>query len=126
MHRVRVPSDRSPGADIGLKFLIDHQLPPSLARLLERELGQEALHVREIGLREASDAEVWRYLSESGRVLISKDEDFTAIVRHRPGAALIWVRVGNCRRDYLLNLFRENWPRMIELLQSGQRLIELR
>jgi predicted nuclease of predicted toxin-antitoxin system len=43
-----------------VKFVVDAQLPPALARLL-REVGCDAFAVREIGLREASDAEIWRY-----------------------------------------------------------------
>jgi predicted nuclease of predicted toxin-antitoxin system len=39
-----------------VKFVVDAQLPPALARLL-REAGCDASAVREIGLREASDAE---------------------------------------------------------------------
>ena len=43
-----------------MKFVIDAHLPPALARLL-READCDAFAVREIGLREASDAEIWRY-----------------------------------------------------------------
>jgi predicted nuclease of predicted toxin-antitoxin system len=38
-----------------VKFVVDAQLPPALARLV-REAGCDAFAVREIGLREASDA----------------------------------------------------------------------
>ena len=48
-----------------MKFVVDAQLPPALARLL-REAGCDAFAVREIGLREASDA----------AAIITKDEDF--------------------------------------------------
>ena len=40
-----------------MKFIVDAQLPPALARLLG-ESGYDAFAVREIGLREASDAEI--------------------------------------------------------------------
>ena len=48
-----------------MKFVVDAQLPPALARLL-REAGCDAFAVREIGLREASDAEIWRYAVQQG------------------------------------------------------------
>ena len=41
-----------------MKFIIDAQLPPSLAAAL-RQLGCEAVAVREIGLREAKDSAIW-------------------------------------------------------------------
>ncbi len=51
-----------------MKFVVDAQLPPALARLL-REVGCDAFAVREIGLREANDAEIWRYaVRETGLI----------------------------------------------------------
>ncbi len=88
-----------------MRFLVDNQLPPALARL-NADFDSEGFHVADIGLRDASDAEVWSYVSRDGSVLISKDEDFANMVLHRPTAKLIWVRFGNCRRAFLLDLFR--------------------
>lgn len=42
-----------------MKFLIDNQLPPALARLIRLDLGAEAAHVADIGLRDATDTELW-------------------------------------------------------------------
>ena len=58
-----------------MKFIVDAQLPPALARLL-CELGQEAVAVRDVGLREADDGPIWQYALEHGAVIVSKDEDF--------------------------------------------------
>lgn len=109
-----------------MTFLVDNQLPPALAHLIQTELGSSALHVSDVGLRDASDAEVWSYASQIQAVLISKDEDFADIVIQVPTAKLIWVRIGNCRKIVLLNLFRQLWPRILELLETGDRVIELR
>jgi len=54
-----------------VKFVVDAQLPPALARLL-REAGGDAFAVREIGLREASDAEIWRYAVQRQAAIIKK------------------------------------------------------
>lgn len=109
-----------------MTFLIDNQLPPALARFICTELGCEARHVTDVGLREASDAEVWRYASTNGFVLVSKDEDFTHMALRDSNTRLIWVRVGNCRRVFLLDLFRRLWPNLLERLGSGDRFIEIR
>ncbi|HEV3210129.1 MAG TPA: DUF5615 family PIN-like protein [Chthoniobacterales bacterium] len=47
-----------------MKFVVDAQLPPALARLL-REAGCEA-----------NDAEIWRYALQQQAAIITKDEDF--------------------------------------------------
>ena len=105
---------------------MDNQLPPALARLLQDDLGCEAAHVVDIGLRDASDIEIWTYTSERGCILISKDEDFTNMVLRASAAGLIWVRVGNCRRAFLLDVFRKVWPRIVARLELGDRFIEIR
>ena len=53
-----------------MKFVVDAQLPPALARLL-RETGCDAFAVREIGLREANDAEIWRYAVQQQAAIIT-------------------------------------------------------
>ena len=106
-----------------MNFLVDNQLPPALARFIESELKAAAMHVADVGLR---DAEVWGYASAKDLILISKDEDFANMILSRPTTRLIWVRIGNCRRLLLLEQFRRMWPRICEQLESGDSLIEIR
>jgi len=51
-----------------VRFLIDQQLPPALAGFLQDQ-GHGAQHVRELGLKEADDATIWRYAAENGMVV---------------------------------------------------------
>ena len=59
-----------------MKFLVDAQLPPALAQWL-REAGYDAQAVREVGLREADDGGIWRHAQAQGRVIVTKDENFS-------------------------------------------------
>ena len=36
----------------------------------------DSVHVRDVGLRNGSDAEIWEYAKENGFVIASKDTDF--------------------------------------------------
>lgn len=58
-----------------MRFLVDAQLPPSLARFL-RTLGEEAMPCRDVGLRDADDDEIWRFATAGGFCIVTKDEDF--------------------------------------------------
>jgi predicted nuclease of predicted toxin-antitoxin system len=89
-----------------VKFLVDNQLPPALARFIHAQLGCEGRHVADVGLTEASD--------------------FTHMVLRSSNGCLIGVRVGNCRRVFLLDLFRRLWPNLLERLESGDRFVEIR
>jgi predicted nuclease of predicted toxin-antitoxin system len=84
------------------------------------------MHVVDAGLRDASDAEIWAYLSKTDSILISKDEDFANMVLQAPTAKLIWVRFGNCRKAFLLDLFHRMWPRIVERIENGDCPIEIR
>jgi len=88
-----------------VKFLVDNQLPASLARYL-RNHGHDCQHVLEIGLGNASDLEICKYADQEARVIISKDEDFLYLA-NRPEATtrILWVRLGNCRTATLLEAF---------------------
>ncbi len=109
-----------------MKFLVDNQLPPALARFITQELRTEALHVVDVGLRESTDAALWSYVSANGFVLISKDEDFVTLYSKTPSAGLLWVRLGNCRRAFLLEVFKKQWQRILERFEYGERFVELR
>jgi hypothetical protein len=41
-------------------------------------------------------------------------------------AQLIWVRIGNCRRQALLEVVERGWPETLALATAGERLIEIR
>ena len=77
-----------------MKFVIDAQLPPILARWL-REQGHGAEHVEDIGLRDADDNQVWIHALSVGATLITKDEDFAdRSARELQAPVIVWLRVG--------------------------------
>jgi predicted nuclease of predicted toxin-antitoxin system len=92
-----------------VKFLVDNQLPSALARWIESR-GRYARHVLEIGMADATDIDIFRYAVSEEHILVSKDEDFLHLAL-RPGvtAGLIWVRIGNCRKQQLLDAFERAW-----------------
>ncbi len=109
-----------------MKFLVDQQLPPALARYLQSE-GHDASHVRELGLNEAEDQVIWRLALANQQVVISKDEDFwyRAIAPGSTGR-LVWVRIGNCRRQNLIEAFRNRLASIVAAFETGSRIVELR
>jgi predicted nuclease of predicted toxin-antitoxin system len=109
-----------------VRFLIDNQLPTTLARLLA-ERGAECHHVLDLGLGQAADSEIWRFAAEREMVVISKDEDFFHLAGI-PGAGvqLVWVRLGNCRTGALLSALERAWPRIQACLEAGDRVVEVR
>lgn len=91
------------------------------------EHGNIAVHVNDIGLRDAADLALWTYAIDQGAVLVTKDEDFRDILLLRGSSpAVVWVRVGNTRRHALLEWFEPLIDRVVYLIESGNDLVELR
>jgi predicted nuclease of predicted toxin-antitoxin system len=109
-----------------VNFLVDNQLPLALAQHL-RARGLDCQHVLDVGLAEASDAEICRYAEGQGRVIISKDQDFLYFAS-LPDAkiTIVWVRIGNCRTSALISAFEKFWPTLQSCLEAGDRIVELR
>jgi predicted nuclease of predicted toxin-antitoxin system len=109
-----------------VKFLVDQQLPPALAGFL-RSQGHDAQHVRELGLKEADDAVIWRHAAEYQMVVVSKDEDFYFLAVTDGGTGrLVWVKIGNCRKAVLMEKFRAQLAAIVAALEAGNRIVEIR
>ena len=66
---------------------LDAQLSPRLARWLAETFNLTALSVRDAGLRDAEDAEIFSAAQKAADVVITKDSDFVELPRTpRPAA----------------------------------------
>ena len=109
-----------------MKFIVDAQLPPSLAAAL-RQAGCDAVAVREIGLREAKDAAIWNYALQNDGVILTKDEDFAErCMASNQAPVVIWLRIGNATNPELLGWLMPQWAAILACLKAGDRIIEVR
>ena len=60
-----------------MKLLFDQNVSPRLPRVLA-DIYPESVHVREIGMRDATDTAIWEYAKAYDFVIVSKDSDFQA------------------------------------------------
>jgi predicted nuclease of predicted toxin-antitoxin system len=109
-----------------MRFLVDAQLPPTLARFLETH-GHEAKAAREVGLRGADDPVIWAYAQAGAWVVVTKDEDFAErALRSQTGPQVLWLRIGNSTNRVLLAWLDPLLAGAVADLQAGHRLVELR
>ena len=110
-----------------MSLLVDNQLPVALTRYLGAS-GWECVHVRDVGLGEASDQVIWEYAKANRLAIITKAEDFQALA-NRQGSIppqVVWVRLGNCRKAALLEAFSKILPSLKALLVAGDAVVEIR
>lgn len=109
-----------------MKLLIDNQLPEALAVFLS-ESGFEARHVRRLGLGAVSDERIWQFAKAEGFGIVTMDEDFQHLsVRFGSPPQVVWVRLGNVRRQALLDAFAALLPDLRSGLEDGTAVIEIR
>ena len=108
-----------------MRFLVDAQLPPALARWLVAQ-GHEAEHVADLGMQSASDAAIWTYALASAAAVVTKDEDFAQRkVLSRTGPVVVCIRLPNTRRRDLLTWFGTVVPNVVAAVDRGEALIEV-
>ena len=87
-----------------MKLLLDENISRRLLPLLA-DAYPGSTHVVLQGLQQAGDVEVWQFTKDHGLVIVSKDDDFTALsgLRGRP-PCLIKLSMGNCDNEQVLQI----------------------
>lgn len=107
-------------------FWIDAQLSPYLAKWISSEFGVEARPVRDLGLREARDCEIFLAARDAGAVVLTKDSDFVLLLE-RLGSPpqILWLTIGNTSNAHLKEILSRSFGSAQELLLRGEALVEI-
>jgi len=108
-----------------MRFLVDAQLPPALARWLTA-FGYDAAHVADKGMQASADHLIWDCALTEGWIIVTKDEDFAQRKLFTlAGPSVVWIRWPNTRRQQLLIRFETVMPMIVAALARGETLIEV-
>ncbi len=110
-----------------MKIWIDAQLSPALSPWLESTFGIEALAVRDLGLRDATDRQIFQAARALEDVVVfTKDSDFVALVNHQgPPPQILWLTCGNTSNLQLQDVLARTFSKARLLLESGEPLVEI-
>jgi predicted nuclease of predicted toxin-antitoxin system len=103
-----------------VRLLLDQNLSPWLCLALS-DCFPRSVHVRHIGLRDASDTTIWDYAARNDFAIITKDADFrqrSFLKGHPP--KVIWIRLGNCSTSVVETLVRRRASEITAFLADGQ------
>lgn len=99
-----------------INFLIDINLPHRFAYWR----GEEFLHQRDLNER-WPDLSIWKYATEHELIIITKDEDFSKLMRQQePPPRVLWLRSGNCSLRELHQFLAPHWAQALQLLPTSK------
>jgi len=91
-----------------MRLLFDQIISQRLTKA-PSDLFLGSLHVREIGLQSADDANIWDYVADHAFVIASKDSDFhqRSFLFCQPQKT-VWIRRGNCPTSEIEAILRKH------------------
>jgi predicted nuclease of predicted toxin-antitoxin system len=110
---------------IALEVLVDENLSERVAEVLV-ENGHDAIHVRDIGLERADDPVVMARAEAEGRVVVSADTDFGAILArsgNRAPSVILFRMAGQRRAWSQAALVLANLPQVADDLEAGALVV---
>jgi predicted nuclease of predicted toxin-antitoxin system len=78
-----------------------------------------AKQVKQLGIVNYSDIEIWDYAKKNEYTIITFDSDFfdfANIKGHPP--KIIWLRIGNTKTDFLAEILKEKYSIILDFIQS--------
>ena len=102
-----------------MRLLLDQGLPRSAAALLRGD-GIDAVHTGEIGFASAEDAEILTWARREGRIVVTLDADFHALLAlsNASSPSVIRIRIEGLRAEKLVSLLHilfQDWSEELEL-----------
>lgn len=109
-----------------MRIWVDAHVSPAIATWISSTFGLAALALRDIGLRDAEDPEIFEAAKAQGVIFITKDSDFVDLVdRLGSPPQIIWLTCGSTSNARLQEILSATLPEALELLRSGEVLVEI-
>lgn len=109
-----------------MKIWIDAQLSPEIAVWIAAEFGFKAVAIRDLGLREAEDPDIFQAARVADAIVMTKDRDFLLLQNqfgHPP--RIIWLTCGNTSNKRLKEILLQALSESVTLLESGEIIVQI-
>jgi predicted nuclease of predicted toxin-antitoxin system len=106
---------------------VDAHLSPSITTWITQTFSIIALALRDVGLRDAEDEDIFEGAKAQGVIFITKNSDFVDLVDRleTPPPQVIWLTCGNTYNATVREILSANLLEALEILSSGEALVEI-
>lgn len=105
---------------------VDAQLSPAIVLWIENNFDVKAFALRDLGLRDAEDEEIFLEAKKANAIVITKDSDFLLLLdRFGSPPKIIWLTCGNTSNANLKIILSKTLRNAIDLLNSGEEIVEI-
>ena len=109
-----------------MRIWVDAQMSPAIATWISGNYAVSAVAIRDLGLRDAEDKEIFEAARQEKVVVMTKDSDFLLLLdKLGPPPQVIWVTCGNTSNARLKEVLANTLPKALDLLTSGEKLVEI-
>lgn len=109
-----------------MNIWVDAHLSPRIARWISANFPIAAEPLREIGLRDAEDDDIFATARAAGVIVLTKDSDFVRLLeQHGSPPKIIWLTCGNTSNAALQRILGRNLSTALRLLDGGEDLVEI-
>ena len=105
---------------------LDAQLSPVMASWISSEFSVQAIAVRDLGLRDAKDHEIFLAARKANAFVMTKDADFVHLVEKLGiPPQVILLACGNTFNAQSKEILKRSFRRTLEWLEKGESVIEI-
>lgn len=106
-------------------LLLDENLPPQLAEILEHPT-LKVVHVGDEGFLARDDRDIWRFALRANLVVVTKDSDYLDLATVSATGRVILLAVGNMKLKALCEFIDHHSCMIHEFVACDDRILILR
>jgi len=105
---------------------VDAHLSPRIARWISANFPVTTHPLREIGLRDAEDDDIFAAARAAGVTVLTKDSDFVRLLeQHGSPPKILWLTCGNTSDPSLQQILGRHLSTALSLIDGGEDLVEI-